>query len=360
MKSLAVDLRFNSPGGIGTYITNLLPRVLEEADLGRIVALTSSSNQVPDTLSSSGVDLLEYRVAPPFSVREHIQVPRLLQRLGVGAAWFPHMNLPFAKPAPFVIATVHDLLYIDANGLGGGAIKRSAARFYLSNVVRNADRIVTVSEFSRDRLIHRYPAVGERVRVIKHGTDHVHDEVGSSESLGVMETPYFLYVGNLKRHKGVGTLLDAAEALWADGATDFRLVIAGTRLDQRDIDRTALARASRHRGTVLLGSVTQAHLTTLLLNAVCLIQPSMYEGYGLPASEAASLGTPTILSDIPALREAGGPEAHYFAVGNVSELAALMRHVLETRGPRGARSTTLRRTWRDAASEFADELVGVS
>ena len=348
-RRLAVDLRNCSAGGIGTYVTNMLPHLLALLEPEQLIALVTDTDRPDDRLLASA----DVHAAPrPFTLGEQLRVPTLLRKLGVDTAWFPHVSVPARKPVPQVVVTVHDLLYVDAGPVAGGWAKRAFGRMYLRSAVRIADRLVTPSRFSADRLVRTLGVDAGRVVVIPHGIDHVLGNRPAESSIRP-DRPYFVYVGNFKRHKGIGVLLDAFGRLDAD----VGLVLVGFRPDQRTLDSAAIARAIGDRRVQLLPVQSQPELVALISGAVALVQPSLYEGFGLTAAEAIALGTHVIASDLPAIREATASNARFFPPGDASRLAAHMRTVLSEPAPAPQRPPVLR-TWAEAAADFVQACFG--
>ena len=106
-----------------------------------------------------------------------------------------------------------------------------------------------------------------------------------------------LVVGAVQERKNPLAALDAADA------AGLPLVVAGPRKDEE------LARELERRGAQVTGYVEQDELVRLYRGAACLVQPSRYEGFGLPVLEAMASGTPVVAVPEPALREVAGDAA---------------------------------------------------
>jgi glycosyltransferase involved in cell wall biosynthesis len=126
--------------------------------------------------------------------------------------------------------------------------------------------------------------------------------------------PWVLHVGSCIPRKRIDILLDAVAAV-RDTVPDLRLVKVGGEwtAEHRDqIARLGLAGAITH-----VSGLTRAELAEVYRRAPVVLVPSAAEGFGLPVIEALACGAPVVASDIPALREAGGPAAVYAPVGDI-------------------------------------------
>jgi glycosyltransferase involved in cell wall biosynthesis len=149
------------------------------------------------------------------------------------------------------------------------------------------------------------------VKAIPCGVEVVRTALGSSSHrLGDL----VLYIGTAHRHKNLETLIDSFEDL-----PELRLVLVGPGTEQfRGLRSNVDAR----------GWVSIDELVSLLSTASVFVNPSLYEGSGLPAMEALASGVPAILSDIPAFREVAGHAAVYVAdPRSSSEWARIIREV---------------------------------
>ncbi|MGG7565151.1 glycosyltransferase [Rhodovulum sp. DZ06] len=139
--------------------------------------------------------------------------------------------------------------------------------------------------------------------------------------------PLFVCLGTVEPRKGHAMLLDIWEefARFGRAAPAPRLAVVGRRgwaergLVQRLLDPPP--------GVVWLDGATDAEATALLAHSDGLLMPSGAEGLGLPAMEAAALGVPALLSDLPALREAGGPSARFLPPGDHAAWAAAIHEL---------------------------------
>jgi glycosyltransferase involved in cell wall biosynthesis len=180
-----------------------------------------------------------------------------------------------------------------------------------------------ISESTRDDLVAR--GVPEpAVRVIHPGVD----SVTFSPRPGLDRTPHpsFLYVGRLKRYKGVGTAIEAL-AIARQGRGNLTLEIAGNGDDRPRLE--ALARRLGVGDAVrFLGFVTDEHKLRLMRTSWANVFPSVKEGWGLTVVEAAACGTPSLTSNSPGLRDSVRDGVTGYLVPH-DDARALARRMLE-------------------------------
>lgn len=304
MVKIAVDARMRAHGGIGTYLRQILP-YLEKSDHEWFVL---------------GTEELQSSI---YSLKEQIELPKKIPECDL--LWSPHFNVPlFPIKAQKRVVTIHDLYHLDH--LSEFSLeKKLYAKIMLSRAVSKADRLITVSEYSKSRLLYYFPEAKNKVEVIYSGCDHLTEE----RAIPGLPEQFFLFVGNLKPHKNLEAVLDALLE-----RPDFHLVVAGKMSGFiHGVDWQALEKKyPQLKGRLHpLGKISDEQLTWLYLNAQALIFPSFYEGWGLPPVEAMRLGCPVIASNAASIPEACGTAALYFDPKSPQELLQQMDRLDEGR-----------------------------
>jgi glycosyltransferase involved in cell wall biosynthesis len=275
--------------GDESYVRNLLrtlPGPAAAAGL-RMAAVTRHPELVPDGIEA---------VALPARVQElrmAWSLPRALRGLGASLVHTQYA-MPLRAPCPAVV-TIHDLSFEDEDEELMGRRDRWTFRRVVPRAARGAARVLTVSERTKRDLVERYGVPPERVVVTPNGVDPAFGPEGASYKLQLAS--YALAVGAIQPRKNqVAALAAAREA-------GLELVVAGPLKDER------VAAELRAGGARLEGYVSTERLAELYRGAACLVQPSRYEGFGLPVLEAMASGTPVVAVPDPALVEVAGDAA---------------------------------------------------
>ncbi|MBV8378848.1 MAG: glycosyltransferase family 4 protein, partial [Verrucomicrobia bacterium] len=187
------------------------------------------------------------------------------------------------------VLTVHDAASLDHPEW----FERKFALWYnalLPRLVRKVRSIITVSDFSRERIVRLTGVDAERVHVISNGVDsrfHPTDpqSIKQVRTRYELDSPYILFVGSLEPRKNLKLLLEAWQLGSFEGAT---LAIVGT---SGHLFQT-LQFDGIQDGVRLLGRVEDETLPALYSGAAGFVYPSVYEGFGLPPLEAMACGSP--------------------------------------------------------------------
>jgi glycosyltransferase involved in cell wall biosynthesis len=289
--------------GDETYVRNLLaelPPLAEEAGM-RIAAVTRRPELVPEGVVPI---LLPVRVQ---ELRMTFSLPRVLRRVRA-VLCHTQYAVPVRPPCPSIV-TVHDLSFARQPELMGWK-DRVVFRRVVPRSVRRAARVLTVSERTKRDLVEVYHVAPERVTVTPNGVEPVFRPSAPEDlepSNTVLLEPYALTVGAVQRRK------DPLSALEAARAAGLQLVAVGPEKD------AALAEELRRRGARVEGYVEQARLAELYRGAACLVQTSVFEGFGLPVVEAMASGTPVVAVREPALEEVAGDAAVFVDEGGLAD-----------------------------------------
>jgi len=252
-----------------------------------------------------------------------------------------------------------------------GTTAFAEASWPIATVVWAAERLIprvyrraafhAISDSTRDDLVRR-GILRERIEVIYPGVDAAW--YSPDPATPRADDPTFLYVGRLKRYKGVETAVQAL-GLARQARPDVTLEIAGQGDDRARLER--LVRALGLGAAVrFLGFVPEEEKRRLLRRAWAVVFPSPKEGWGISNVEAAACGTPAIASDSPGLRESVRHGETGFLVPHRDAraladcmLALAADPALVARLGRGARAFAEQLSWERAARATEAQLQRV-
>ncbi len=325
---LCVDARMYQASGIGTYLQNLLPTLSESFEL------TLLGN--PDQLADVGGSIIPTTI-PIYSVAELLRLPALVPRCDV--FWSPHYNVPWLPVrAKARLVTIHDVFHL-AHLATLPLPQRGYATLAFRAAARLSQHIITVSDFSKTEIQCYLPVSAHQISAIPNGVDHVlfHPQINEAQQRSVRQKyglppRWLLYVGNVKPHKNLLTLVKAFATL-PESLSDRHLVIVGKRegfiTGDTDLAQVLQNDPQLAQRIHFTGFVEQADLPVLYRLAELFVFPSKYEGFGLPPLEAMACGCPVVVSNQASLPDICGSPADYFDPESPLELVAKIASALE-------------------------------
>ena len=320
--NLAIDARMLSRSGIGTYVSNVVPRVIERYR-GGSVSLIGDRDELARLPWARGdaVSLVDC-ASPIFSLDEQLRLPRAIPA-ETDVFWSPQFNIPLLYRGRLLV-TIHDVLHLAIPRYMGGVHKGLYARALLAAVRWKADAVVCNSRFTANELMRLVGVQASTIEVIYLGVDEAWFSV--DKGARPHDKPYFVFVGNVKAHKNIAGLIEAFRDV--SGKIPHDLVIVGKKegfvTGDRKVEGWAAALGERVKFT---GLVDDALLKRYVAWADALVLPSFYEGFGLPPLEAMACGCPTIVSASASLPEICGDAALYCDPSDVKDIAAKMLQV---------------------------------
>jgi glycosyltransferase involved in cell wall biosynthesis len=235
---------------------------------------------------------------------------------------------------------------------------RAAYKFLIPRLCKRAELTVTVSEFSRGEVGKWYGADTTAMPVCYEGGDHIKAVPADHsvlERLGLKGHRFFLGVGVDSANKNIKSVV---EAFHRARFNDAALVLTGGK-DTRvfgDLDLTESA------GVHLVGFVSDPELRALYEEALALVFPSYYEGFGLPPLEAMTCGCPVIISEQPAMLEVCDGAALHCPADDTNAIMHHMQAVssdadLRARLTAAGKARAQRFTWAATARSLLDHCL---
>ncbi|MFC6765366.1 glycosyltransferase family 4 protein [Natrinema soli] len=308
-RTFAVD----EPGGAVQVSINHTKHLIDRSDTDVVLfgheslASLFSNSEIDSSLylpNSQVYGLLWERTALPYLIKKH----------DLDVLYCPNGNAPVTSVACPVVMCIHDV-----NALKGwsNGIHQVYRRIAVPRGAKVADRIVTVSEFSKHEITKKIDISSERVEVVYNGIDPLFFSSDSGEEL-MLPDDYILFVGSMNPRKNIQGVISAFEEVKQTECIPHKLVIIGP--DNKSIFKNIEIEKEDH--IVMPGFVTDKQLKYAYENADVFVYPSLYEGFGLPPLEAMACGTPVIASNRTSLPEILDDAAVLVPPRKISDIAS--------------------------------------
>ena len=324
-KAIFIDCRMFAASGIGVYLKECLPLLLKSPN---DFLLLGDPELLRNVLSAAkNVSVINCKIKP-FSLHELLFFPRsILKQINASDIYYsPYFNIPFGIKIP-IFTTIHDIIFPDMPEMVSRAGLAARMHFF-RRAYRKSKKIFTVSEFSKSRIQHHLGSA--KPVVVAHSGIQPMFLTYRNNAPNREKKETIVFIGNIKKHKGLDILLDAFLMAKKEGLP-HKLLIIGDNKKFRTSDNAILKKIEPlgDDAASFSGFISDEQLMEYMSEASLLVQPSLYEGFGLPPLEAMVLGTPALVSEIPAFREIiGGFPVTFFGAGNAAELKDKIMEIL--------------------------------
>ena len=321
-RAIGIDARMIEMSGIGTYIQHLLGQGIYDYAVGKEEEIRRYDNDVKVILFD----------APIYGVKEQLRFPnKEIKNVGIEIMHFPHYNVPITYRSRYVV-TVHDLTHIVFPEFLGSKVKYCYAKYLMSQALRRAEHVFTVSRNSKED-IHDFFKIPENMISITYDAVDEDFQMRDKKEIDYLYEKYdipkdkrlLLYVGNLKPHKNLVTLLKALELMKRD---DVVLLLVGKAFKSVNLVKQEKAMGI-DKQVVHTGTVSKRELIDIYNLADVFVFPSLYEGFGIPPLEAMACGTPVIAANNSSIPEIVGEAAILFNGSDAKELSEKLNEVLK-------------------------------
>jgi glycosyltransferase involved in cell wall biosynthesis len=345
---LLINLSFlpSQPTGLATYAANLFPhlRSLEPILLSPTTIAGFDCQLVPPNLTESGGTKSHFRRL----LWTQFQLPQIYQKLNASLLFSPIPEAPIYRQCPSVI-TVHDLIPLRFPRRFSPLTRYY--RHYLPFVLQQARHIICNSQATARDLVDFFGISVDKITpiLLAHDTNNFRP-IALSETNKNYSCRYFIYVGRHDPHKNLARLIEAFAAI--SNNFEYQLWIVGNPDSRYTPKLKAQAlELGREKQVKFLNYLPYEQLPILLNQAIALVFPSLWEGFGLPVLEAMACGTPVITSNLASLPEVAGEATLLVDPENTAEITAAMASIAED----SQLHSQLSRLGRERASQFSWE-----
>jgi len=304
---------------------------------------------------------------PWYSLREQVQMPKIIGKCGPDLVHFPHFNIPYSYKGKFVV-TIHDLILFRyptrrASTLSAPAyfLKKKAYNRVIGRAIRKSEKIIAVSQHTKNDILDNFGVIPGKIHVTYEGVDVV--EKPPQENIETILKkydiirPYILYIGNAYPHKNLERLVLAFRNI-SGKHPGLQLVLGGT--EDYFFKRLKHFVAEKNISPVIFaGHIAEEDLPAIYREARVYAFPSLYEGFGLPPLEAMARNVPVASSDASCLPEILGDAAFYFDPRGISGISEAVERVLLDENLRkkltaAGKQQIKKYSWRKMAEETLD------
>ena len=202
--------------------------------------------------------------------------------------------------------------------------------------LKHAQKIITVSNFSKQEIINIYKTKEDKVKVVYNGyDDYLYQKISDQKKVKeVLEKydivqPYFLYIGRLDKKKNTPALIEAFSIMRdKNKELKHKLVLVGAASFGYDEINYMVDEFDLEEEVMLPGWIKEEDIPYLYQGADAFIFPSLYEGFGIPLLEAMACETPIIASKIASIQEVAGEAALLFNPRDLSSMAEAMIEIV--------------------------------
>ena len=239
---------------------------------------------------------------------------KVFNKLKIDLVHLPNPVPLFTKPKKIsYVTTIHDM--VEVHGLRHNQFHRKFRLFACKSSVKFSELILTVSDYSKNEIIRNLSLDSNKViRTYPSSTISI-EKINLNRKN--FKKPFFLHVGGQRNNKNTQHII---KSFINSGLNkEFELRFVG--------DNKKIQNEMKCTGIHFDGFINEDELVEYYTEAMCLVYPSLNEGFGLPIIEAMSLGTPVITSNIGAMAEVAGDAALLIDPHNESDLIAALKKI---------------------------------
>jgi glycosyltransferase involved in cell wall biosynthesis len=319
---IGIDARMIEHSGIGSYIKTLVSYI-GKFDKNDYVLFGD-----PGKLEQFNIPVIKADF-PVYSITEQIKLPGLLKKSGIDLFHETHYNVPYFYNGK-LITTIHDLIHLIMPEFLPSKAAYLYAKFMIAYACKKSEKIITISQHTKNDLVKYFNVEPSKIEVIYIGVNPVFKP--SKEISGEMTKKigkYILYVGAVRPHKNVHTLIEAFIALRNKHNIEHKLVLIGKGKPEYIAKIGSIIALNKLENIVLRPEVkSQEELAKYYCGADIFVFPSLYEGFGLPPLEAMACGCPVISSNTSSLPEVIGDAGIMVGPKNVNAFADSIYNVI--------------------------------
>lgn len=256
------------------------------------------------------------------------------------------------------VVTIHDIVTALEEDYTSAHFKKTQKPKLLKSI-KYADHIISVSEFTKNEVMHKFGVPEDKISVVYHGIDHniFNTKIIKKEIFVKYRLPqkFFLFVGNIEQRKNIRGMINVFEKVNLI-YPDIGLVLIGQNGYQGERIRNEIEQSKIKGKIIMIPYLLNDELPAFYQNAFALLFPSFYEGFGLPVLEAMACDCPVITSNAASMPEVGGEAVLYGDPFNIDSIIKQILLLIQNPSLRKeviqkGREQVKKFTWEKAAQE---------
>jgi len=361
--------------GVSEYTLNLVRAILEEDRENEYKLFYNSGRDISGRMPEFKYEKVEVVSAHypnkifNYLMQKTLRQPKVDQLLGVDIFWLPNLNFISLSSQAKKILTIHDLSFLRCPNFF--SLQRNLWHYIINikKLIRESDKIIAVSENTKNDIIELagvsgskveviYSGIGEEFRVIDKN-DWFLKEIKKKYNLA---DKFILFLGTQEPRKNIIGLIKAFNEFrenWAGGKERIELAIAGGRGWKERGTRHEREKSKYKEDIKFLGYIPRQDKAYLYNLASVFVYPSFYGGCGFPPLEAMACGLPVVTSFSSSLPEAVGEASLLIDPYKTGEIAQAIRRILSDEFLKNdlierGREKVYEFSWQKAAEKYLD------
>ena len=229
------------------------------------------------------------------------------------------------------LMVIHDLNFVHHPEMMAW-LPRKYYNYFTPRYARKADRILTVSQFTKQDIVKQYGIDVTKIDVVYNGANTLYSPVSKEKQQQTRKKishgrPYFIFVGALNPRKNIVGLFKAFDLYIRETAANTCLIVVGEKMYWDRSIKKAFAEMKHKDLVIFTGRLEPGELKNVMGSALALTFVPFFEGFGIPIVEAFRAGVPVITSNITAMPEVAGDAALLVNPFQIKEIAEAMKSI---------------------------------
>ncbi|MEN2258375.1 glycosyltransferase family 1 protein [Paraclostridium benzoelyticum] len=289
--------------GIGYYLQYLLENVLENDKENQYFLFSDRKVYFESEKYKNLHVVIDNESSLKRTIWYLLKSNQLCKKYDIDVFWGTQHIIPLGLKKQKTVLTMHDLVAFDFKETMS-TYNKIINKLFIPNSLKKADKIITVSKSTRERLNYHFPKIDKnKVKVIYEDVVISNDlskvNTEKFDKLGVRNKEYLMFLGTIEPRKNLKTLIKAFENIYNE--TGLKLIICG-KYGWKCEEEKAMIEEHKDK-IVFLNYITEEEKSYLMKNSFLFVFPSIYEGFGLPVLEAMRNGVAVIVANNTSLTE---------------------------------------------------------